>query len=142
MDSPGAIALAAAGAASAVAAVAHLACIAIGPGAYRFMGAGERMARAVEQGKLRPTLVTLGIAVVLLAWAAYAFSAAGFIGRLPFVQIVLPVVCAAYLLRAVCFPLLRPAFPENSGRFWLVSSAICLLIGGLHLYGILLQWPL
>ncbi|WP_395795569.1 hypothetical protein [Aquimonas sp.] len=39
---------------SALAAVAHLACIALGPAAYRFMGAGERMARAVEAGSIRP----------------------------------------------------------------------------------------
>jgi hypothetical protein len=69
--------LLAAGALTAVAALAHLACIAIGATAYRWMGAGERMARAVEAGRLRPTLVTLAIAVVLMVWAAYAFAGAG-----------------------------------------------------------------
>ena len=126
---------------SAVAAVAHLACIFIGAPAYRFMGAGEKMARAVEAKKLRPTIITLAIAALLFAWAAYALSGAGIIGRLPFVKLALPAICAVYLIRAVAFPLLKPAFPENSQTFWLVSSSICLFIGLVHLYGVVSLWP-
>ena len=125
---------------SAAAAMAHLACIVWGAPAYRFMGAGERMARAVEAGKLRPTLVTLAICGVLLVWAAYALGGAGVIAPLPFSSLALPAICAVYLGRAVAFPLLKPAFPENSQTFWLVSSGICLLIGLVHLYGVLWVW--
>ncbi len=137
----GTIALAIGAAFSALAAAAHLACIALGPRAYRFMGAGEKMARAVEAGKVRPTLVTLAIAVVLLTWAAYALSGAGLIGRLPLTKFVLLAITAVYLGRAVAFPLLRPVFPENSTTFWLVSSGICLLFGLVHAYGVVLRWP-
>jgi len=126
---------------SAAAALAHLACIGLGPQAYRFMGAGEKMARAVEAGKIRPTLTTLAISQVLLVWSAYALGAAGVIQLLPFSSLVLPAVCAVYLGRAVAFPLLRPAFPENSIKFWLVSSGICLVIGLVHVYGVLSVWP-
>ena len=104
------------------------------------MGAGERMARAVEQGSLRPTVVTLAIAAVLSVWAAYAFGAAGLIPLLPFSSIVLPCICAVNLARALGFPLLRSTFPENSRRFWLISSGICLVIGLLYLYGIVSAW--
>ncbi len=123
------------------AAIAHLACIAIGPRAYRFMGAGERMARAVEAGSIRPMVITLFIAGVLFAWGAYALSGAGLIRNLPFMKPVLVAICAVYLLRAVAFPALRPAFPENSSTFWLVSSGICLGIGLMHAWGIFLRWP-
>lgn len=126
---------------SAAAALAHLACIVFGAPAYRFMGAGEKMARAVEAGKLRPTLVTLGIAGLLLVWAAYALGAAGVIGQLPLSKLALPAICAVYVGRAVAFPLLKPAFPENSRTFWLVSSGICLLIGLVLLYGVMVVWP-
>jgi len=129
------------GALSAAAAVAHLACILLGAPAYRFMGAGEKMARAVEARKLRPTLVTLAVAAVLLIWAAYALAGAGVISGLPLVKFVLIAISALYLSRAVAFPLLKPAFPENSQVFWLVSSGICLGIGLVHIYGIVLQWP-
>ncbi len=125
---------------TAVASVAHLACIAIGPRAYRFMGAGERMARAVEAGAIKPTLVTLAIASVLLVWALYAFSGAGIGPRLPFTRLALVLISGVYLARAFAFPLLRPAFPENSNTFWLVSSATSLVLGLLYAAGVIGTW--
>lgn len=127
---------------SAAAAAAHLLCIVLGPPAYRFMGAGERMAGAVEAGRLRPTAVTLAIACVLFACSAYALSGAGLIAPLPFTRGVLALICAVFLARALAFPLLKPAFPENSTTFWLVSSGICGLIGLVHLYGTLALWQM
>ena len=123
------------GALTAVAAVAHLACIAIGAPAYRLMGAGERMARAAEAGKARPTLITLAVASLLLVWAAYGFSGAGLIRPLPLTNLALPTISLIYLARAFAFPLLRPVFPENSTRFWWVSSGICLVLGALYAVG-------
>jgi len=126
---------------SALAAVAHLACVLIGAPAYRLMGAGERMARAAEARKLRPAMATFVIALMLLIWSAYALSGAGLLGPLPFTKAVLVLICAAYLGRALAFPLLKPAFPENSNTFWYVSSGICGVFGLVHLYGTLLLWP-
>ena len=140
MQNAGAVAFTVGASMSAAAAIAHLVCIAIGAPAYRIMGAGERMARAVEAGKLRPTLITLAISSVLLVWAAYALGGAGVIPPLPFSGLVLPAICMVYLGRAVGFPLLRSSFPENSQKFWLISSGICLAMGLAHLYGILSAW--
>ena len=98
------------------------------------------MARAVEAGKVQPTVFTVVIAAVLFVWAAYALSGAGLITRLPFTKVALLAITAVYLGRAVSFPLLRPAFPENSTTFWLVSSGICLFIGLVHLYGVTSRW--
>ncbi len=125
---------------SALASVAHLACIVLGAPAYRFMGAGERMARAVEAGKIKPTLVTLAIASGLLVCAVYAFSGAGIAPRLPITPLALALICAVYLARAFAFPLLRPLFPENSTTFWLVSSGICLVLGLLYALGVIAVW--
>lgn len=125
---------------SAAAAIAHLACIAIGAPAYRFMGAGERMARAAEAGQLKPTLVTLAVAGVLFAWAAFALSGAGVVGPLPLTKLVLVAISIAYLGRAVAFPLIKSSFPGNSCTFWLVSSGICGLIGLVHAYGTVSLW--
>jgi hypothetical protein len=136
----GSLALLVGAALSAIAALAHLACIAIGAPAYRFMGAGERMARAAELGTLRPTVVTLAVALVLSVWSAYALSGAGVITPLPLTRLALPLICAAYLGRAVAFPLLKPAFPGNSPAFWLVSSGLCALFGLVHLYGTISVW--
>lgn len=140
MSLSGSHALILGGALSAAAAVAHLACIVIGAPAYRFMGAGERMARAAQAGRWQPTVVTLGVAAVLAVWALYALSGAGVIGRLPLTWLALPAISAVYLARAVGFPLLKAKFPGNSRAFWLVSSAICGVMGALHAYGTLRLW--
>lgn len=137
MTELGTQALALGGVLSAIAALAHLACIALGGRAYRFMGAGERMARAAEAGRLAPTLVTAAIAGMLLVWAVYAFSGAGLAPPLPFTRLVLALISAAYLVRALAFPLLKPMFPGNSATFWRVSSGICLVLGLLHAAGVL-----
>jgi hypothetical protein len=99
------------------------------------------MARAVEAGETRPTLITLAIATVLAVWALYAFAGAGVIGQLPFTNVALPAISLAYLARALGFPLLRPMFPENSTTFWLVSSGICLVLGLLYAAGAIAAWP-
>lgn len=125
---------------STVAALGHLACVVIGGPAYRFMGAGERMARAVAAGRLRPTLVTLALTGVLLVWAVFALSGAGVVGPLPLTKFALLAISMVYLGRAVAFPLLRPRFPENSNTFWWVSSGICGLIGLVHAYGTVWLW--
>lgn len=140
MFSIGTQALAVGGTLSALAALAHLACVVLGPAAYRFMGAGERMARAAEAGKAMPTIVTVTIALVLFSWALFAFSGAGLIGHLPLTGLALPAISLVYFARAIAFPLLKPLFPENSTTFWLVSSAICLVLGLLYAVGTFSLW--
>jgi hypothetical protein len=138
--STGSLALLVGAALSTAAALAHLACIIIGAPAYRIMGAGERMARAVEAGQLRPTLVTLAIAGALLVWAVFALSGAGVVEPLPLTKYALFAISVVYLGRAVAFPFLKPSFPGNSNAFWLVSSGICGLIGLVHVYGTVSLW--
>ena len=140
MNSTGPQALIAGGTLTVIAAIAHLACILIGARAYRLMGAGEQMARAVEAGKIKPALVTAAIAAVLLAWGLYAFSGAGVIRQLPLTRFVLPAVGAVYLARAVGYPLLRRRFPQNSTTFWRWSSGICLVLGLLYAFGSVYVW--
>lgn len=140
MNGAGVQALIAVGVLTTIAALAHLACIVIGGRAYRFMGAGERMARAADAGRRKPTLVTLAISAALLVWAVHAFSGAGVIAPLPFTAIVLPAACAACLARAVGLPLLKARLPENSTAFWRWSSGICFVLGLLYALGTLHVW--
>lgn len=125
---------------SALAALVHLACIAFGGPWYRALGAGERMAQLAESGHWYPSVAAAVIAAVLLSWGAYALSGAGVIRRLPFLRTVLCGVTAVYLLRGVAFVPLMPLFPGNSIAFWLVSSAICLAFGVVHLVGLRQVW--
>ena len=126
---------------SAMASLLHLAVIAGGPAWYRFFGAGEGMARMAEQGSWVPTAVTLGIAGVLAFWAAYAFSGAGLLPRLPLMRTALVAISAIYLLRGL---VLIPALVVNGGAvmpFMLWSSLIVLAYGLAYAIGTRRAWP-
>lgn len=112
-----------------VAALLHFACIPWGAGGYRFLGAGEVVAKAVASGDWRPHISAVVVGTLLLVLAAYAFAGAGVIQPLPMLQPVLFGFAAVLLFRAVMFPLLRPMFPGNSDIFWYVSSGVVGVLG-------------
>lgn len=133
--------LMAAGIATLAAAALHVACIVGGPDWYRALGAGEPMARAAERGSATPTLITAVIATILALWAAYAFSGAGFVARLPLLRLGLVAITAVLLLRGLVLfypPLLRR--PDLSGSFILWSSLIVLALGLLYAIGTWQAW--
>ncbi len=134
------IALTIAAVVTVLAALAHFACIAIGPAAYRVMGAGDHAVRAVERGESGPHVAAFSVGLVLLVVAAFALSGAGVLPPFPLLRWVLAAVSLVLLARAMLFPLLRPRFPGNSARFWLVSSLACLVLGTLYLVGVLSIW--
>lgn len=125
----------------AVAALAHLGCIIFGGDWYRFFGAGEQMAQMSEAGHWYPAVVTSVIVVVLILWSLYALSGAGVIRPFPLLRTALCLIAGVFLLRGVSFVALMPMFPENSLTFWLVSSAICLIIGSCFAIGTYQRWP-
>jgi hypothetical protein len=123
-----------------IAAILHFACIFIGAPAFRWLGAGESLARMAERGHWYPPFIAFVIGALLTAWAAWALSGAGVIARLPLTPHALAAIAAVFLLRALGFPLLKPAFPENSQTFWLVTSGICLVIGLAYVIGAVGLW--
>ena len=125
---------------SVLAALLHIACIFGGPDWYRFFGAGEGMARAAARGEWRPVLITLAIATVLLVWAAYAFSGAGLLPRLPLLPIGLIVITAIYLLRGFVFVPLNWWRPQYTDSFALWSSLIVLVYGAVYAIGTYRAW--
>lgn len=134
------LALATAGTLSAIAGLAHVGCIVFGASWYRFFGAGEQMVRQVEAGSSHPAKVTVVVAGVLFVWAAYAYSGAGLLPRLPLLKVILCAITLVYLLRGFLFFPLMPRFPGNSLTFWLVSGAICATIGLAHAIGLRQVW--
>ena len=126
---------------SVAASLLHIGCIIGGPDWYRFFGAGEEMAVMAEQGSMTPTLLTLGIAAILAIWAAYAFSGAGLLPRLPLLRTGLVVISAIYLLRGLA---LIPALVLNGANvmpFILWSSLIVLVYGIAYAVGTWSAWP-
>jgi len=122
------------------AALLHLGCIVGGPEWYRFFGAGEGMARAAARGEWTPALVTLAIAGILLIWAAYAFSGAGSLPRLPLLRTGLLVITTIYLLRAIIFVPLHMWRPQHSDSFAIWSSLIVLVYGAVYAVGTFKAW--
>jgi len=122
------------------AAALHFACIPWGANGFRILGAGTAIVRMAQTGHWYPALVAFVIGAVLTVWGFYALSAAGFVRSLPFPRFVLGGITAIYLLRALAFPLLKPMFPGNSVTFWWVSSGVCLIVGLVHLFGLVQVW--
>ena len=126
---------------SAIAALLHLCCIFFGPSWYRFFGAGERMTQLSAAGSIVPTLITAGIAAVLVLWSLYALSGAGFILRLPLIRLALCIITGIYVLRGLAGLVLAVVAPGERGvAFWCWSSVICLSIGALYLVGTRQVW--
>ena len=125
---------------TAIAALVHLGCIIFGGDWYRFLGAGEQMAKMADDGLWYPTLVTLAIVIILLIWSLYALSGAKIIPKLPLLRLGLTLIAIIFLVRGVAFVFIMPFFPGNSLTFWLVSSGICLSIGLLYVAGIMAEW--
>jgi hypothetical protein len=130
-----------AGVGSIAAAVAHLACIVGGPDWYRFFGAGEGMARAVEQGRWQPHAMTAAIALVLFGWAYFALAAAGQAPRPPLLRVGLIAITTVLLLRAAAAFLPGLWRPEHAPTFIVISSLIVLALGLAFLIGTTKAWP-
>lgn len=129
---------------SLLAAALHLTVIGIGPDGYRFFGAGEQMARMAEAGHWYPAVVTTGIAMILAVWAAYAFSGAGALPRLPFLRTGLVLISLIYLARGlVLIPamVLNPEGPAGITPFIWWSSLIVLGYGVAYALGTWIAWP-
>ena len=132
--------LIAAGLLDVAAALLHVAITFGGPDWYRFFGAGEAMAQAAQSGSVRPTLITIAIASVLATWAAYAFSGAGLILRLPWLRTGLVAISAIYLARGLVVVPILLLRPELIDPFLLWSSAIVLVFGLAHAIGTWSAW--
>lgn len=133
-----------AGGLSAAVAALHAAIALIGARAYRYFGAGERMARLAERGSLWPTAVTLLLTLIFALWAAYAFSGADRIGRLPALKTSLVLIGAVYTLRGLVLMPQIALFLGGAGTVpprHLFFSAASLLIGLLYLFGTYRAWP-
>lgn len=133
--------LIAAGFLSAAASLLHVATIIGGPDWYRFLGAGEGMARAAEGGSIIPSLLTAAIAAILAVWALYAFSAAGFVRRLPLLRTALVLITGVYLLCGLANITLLSLKPQLVNTFEIISSLIVLGYGMTYAVGTWQAWP-
>lgn len=125
---------------SGIAALLHVLIVWGGASWYRFFGAGEGMASAAAAGQLYPAVVTLCIALVLSAWAAYALAGAGVLTALPRQKAALVAITAIYLVRGLAILPLLVFVSQQATPFLVWSSLICLGYGIVHLIGVAQTW--
>ena len=124
--------LVAGGLLSAAIAALHFVVIFVGAPAYRYFGAGERLARLAESGSFVPALVTALIAAVFAGFAWYGLAGAGVLARPPLERAGLVGIATIFLLRGVSvFPQLASIL-SNPGAFpirYFIFSAVSFLVG-------------
>ena len=124
-------------------ALLHIVMLPFGARAYRYFDAGDWMIEQSEAGSPLPSLLTLGIAVVLASFGLYALAGAGVSISVPFIRVGVTAAAAIYLLRGFAlFPQLimlsrgsQKVAPRES-----VFSAVSLVIGIVYAAGIALGW--
>lgn len=122
--------------------VLHVGIIYAGAKAYRYFGAGEKMAQMAESGSRRPGIITSGIASVFLIFSIYAFSAVNLIPELPYIKMVLPVIGGLYLLRgsALLYQIITLLIFKKPVEFKdIIFSLVSLLLGIIYFTGIILK---
>ena len=116
----------------------HLAILFGGPDWYAFFGAPHGLVEMARAGNIRAPVSCLVIAAFLAVLAAYAFSGAGIIRRLPLLRFGLASIAVVLILRGVLFiPLIvwSPATLSSVcdcrsiDTFIVVTSALCLAMG-------------
>lgn len=126
------------GVAAATGALMHLAIPIGGPDWYAFFGAPQGMVDMARAGNPRAPISCVVIATILLVFAAYAFSGAGRIRRLPWLRTVLGLIASALILRGIVFiPLIlwRPGALagicdcRGIDTFIVATSIVCLALG-------------
>jgi putative oxidoreductase len=134
-------------AALAVGGVLHIAAIFGGPGWYAYLGAPAGLVALAGTDSLRPAISCVVIAMGLFACAAYGFSGAGVVRRLPALRTVLALVGLGRVARGLLFVPVAAWRPHllsglcgkcaEPGLFLVATSLLCLLVGGGYALGTL-----
>lgn len=137
-------ALLVAGTATTAGALLHLAIPLGGPAWYAAFGAPPGLVELARIGHPRAAITCVVIAAGLATLAAYAFSGAGIVRRLPLLRPALATIAGLLIARGVGFLPLALWRPDLLARicdcrgvdaFLLVTSALCLAMGTAYALG-------
>ncbi len=126
-----------AGIALLAAAAYHIMLIFGAPAWAAFAGAPPEVVQSLEQGTLLAPVSIVFIAAALVVMAAYGFSAAGLISRMPLLKLGLWVIALVFLVRgaAIIPQALSADFSERFDQFHLFASLVVLFIALAYLAG-------
>jgi putative oxidoreductase len=123
--------------------VLHVVVVIVGAPAYRYFGAGERLARMAEDGKPLPAIMTLCIAAVFAVFAAYAWSGSGRLPPFPLRRTALAGIAAVFLLRglsAIPQLVMYVRSPREIVARNLAFSLASLAVGACYAWGLVRGW--
>ena len=138
------------GLAATAGALLHIAIMFGGPDWYAFFGAPSGLVELARIGHPRAAISCLVIASFLFILAAYAFSGANVIRRLPLLRPVLAMIGLVLIARGALFIPMILWKPDSLARicdcgsvdmFIVVTSVLCLAMGSSYLFGALQKSP-
>ena len=138
------------GLAATAGALLHIAIMFGGPDWYAFFGAPSGLVELARIGHPRAAISCLVIASFLFILAAYAFSGANVIRRLPLLRPVLAMIGLVLIARGALFIPMILWKPDSLARicdcgsvdmFIVVTSVLCLAMGASYLFGALQKSP-
>lgn len=131
--------IAAGGIIASLVAIWHVLMIAGGPSWYAFARAPQYIVDSAAEGTLIAPLGAIAIALLMFICAAYAFSAAGLLKKIPLVKPALTTIAVICLVRSL---ILSPIFfsLEQLGVWHLVASSGWFFVGVCFLLGAIKQF--
>ncbi|MBL4616628.1 MAG: hypothetical protein JKY46_02950 [Robiginitomaculum sp.] len=125
-----------------IASFLHVGILFGGASWLRFFGAGEAMAQMAERGEAWPYIVTSLIAAVLFVWGLYALKGAGLIQSLPLplLRLGLLAIAMVFITRGLVLVPALLGVSQLSDVFWIITSAICLMMGMSYAIGLAQKW--
>ncbi len=116
-------------------AISHLSCIYLGASCYKAQMAPPEIVESAINGTLLAPVGTAFIAFLFLLCAAYALSRAGFIRKLPLLNLGVITIGVLCLVRGVSTVPLSMAYPEMVSSFSIIAGFIWFISGVLFLLG-------
>jgi len=124
-----------------LAALWHLFMIIGGPGWYAFARAPQYIVDSAKEGTFIAPVQAIAIAILMFICAAYSFSGAGLIGKIPLLKSALVTISLICIARGLYIsPLFFPL--KILGTWHLVASTIWFFVGVCFLVGALEQYKL
>jgi hypothetical protein len=112
----------------------HLLMIIGGPNWYAFARAPRYIVESAKAGTLIAPLGAVAIATLMFTCAAYAFSGAGIIGKIPLLKLALPIISCICLVRGIYIsPIFFPMRMLN--QWHLIASSVWFFVGICYLLG-------
>ena len=116
-------------------ALAHLSCIILGPQCYKSQLAPDFIVESAIQGTWLAPIGAILISLIFFICAAYAISKAGFIRKLPLLDIGIYTIAIVCIIRGLLTFQLKLRYPELVGLNDLIIGGVWFVTGLMFWFG-------